>query len=242
MDPLVEQTMTPYQYVTNNPVRYIDPTGMVPEDITLKGKNNSSVTVKTDLVNISLDVGSLGIDFGGNYTLAGNDVLEAALDIGGLVDQTGIIDGAAAVYHGKKGDWGNAIISGASVVPGGDLLKLVKAKKHIKTIEKAIEAVKNGNDVTVKTFKEADEVLFGAFPDAIKVKGSGNKPLDKTISQQKQFKGVDKNGKYHKDYKVNNDGVLYGHENLPDGHPHKTVPHINVKTPEGKKSTIYIKK
>ena len=29
MDPLAEQTMTPYQYVNNNPVRYIDPDGRV---------------------------------------------------------------------------------------------------------------------------------------------------------------------------------------------------------------------
>lgn len=32
MDPLAEQTMTPYQYVNNNPVMFIDPTGMNAED------------------------------------------------------------------------------------------------------------------------------------------------------------------------------------------------------------------
>ncbi len=30
--PLTEQTMTPYQYTYQNPVRYIDPTGMAAED------------------------------------------------------------------------------------------------------------------------------------------------------------------------------------------------------------------
>jgi|GEM_PF-1993374 RHS repeat-associated protein len=33
VDPLAEQTMTPYQYTYQNPVRYIDPTGMAPEHI-----------------------------------------------------------------------------------------------------------------------------------------------------------------------------------------------------------------
>ena len=32
VDPLTEQTMTPYQYTYQNPVRYIDPTGMAAED------------------------------------------------------------------------------------------------------------------------------------------------------------------------------------------------------------------
>lgn len=36
-------------------------------------------------------------------------------------------------------------------------------------------------------------------------------------------------------------GVLYGHESLPNGHPHKTIPHINIVTPEGKKIDIFIK-
>lgn len=43
------------------------------------------------------------------------------------------------------------------------------------------------------------------------------------------------------DYKINPlTGVLFGHESLPNGHPHKTIPHINIFTPEGKKFDIFV--
>jgi RHS repeat-associated protein len=38
VDPLTESTMTPYQYTYQNPVRYIDPTGMSGEDWIKRGK------------------------------------------------------------------------------------------------------------------------------------------------------------------------------------------------------------
>ncbi|MFV0305102.1 MAG: hypothetical protein ACK5IC_06455 [Moheibacter sp.] len=42
VDPLAEQTMTPYQYTYQNPVRYIDPTGMSGEDW-VKGQNGKMI-------------------------------------------------------------------------------------------------------------------------------------------------------------------------------------------------------
>src|SRR5690625_1810500 len=70
-DPALESypSISPYAYTLNNPVRYVDPTGMyveeAPDDIVIKGKNNSSLIITT---SIALEF-ETNIDFGGNYTL-----------------------------------------------------------------------------------------------------------------------------------------------------------------------------
>ena len=144
-DPMFEKYfwMTPYAYCANNPVKYVDPDGReieLNDDIVLKGQNNSSVTIKTDLVDINVDVSSLGVDFGGNYTLQGDEILSAALDLAGIVDPTGIADGANAVLQAKKGDWLNAGISAVAIIPVvGDVAKLGKIKKDVNIIKNTIK-------------------------------------------------------------------------------------------------------
>jgi len=70
-DPALESypSISPYAYTLNNPVRYVDPSGMyveeAPDDIVIKGKNNSSLIITT---SIALEF-ETNIDFGGNYTL-----------------------------------------------------------------------------------------------------------------------------------------------------------------------------
>ena len=109
-------------------------------DIILKGSNGSSVTVKTDLVHIEIDASSLLGDLGGNITLKGDEVLDAALDIGGTLDPSNILDGVAMAWHLKKGRYWSAAASGAGLFwfLGGDALKLFKLRKHIRVIRNAI--------------------------------------------------------------------------------------------------------
>src|SRR5690606_24661167 len=48
VDPLAEQTMTPYQYTYQNPVRYIDPDGKAPQDIIVLNVDGSIRKVYND--------------------------------------------------------------------------------------------------------------------------------------------------------------------------------------------------
>jgi hypothetical protein len=142
-DPLADDfpAHSPYNYAENNPTGLVDPDGQAACDIVLCGQNGSSITIKTDLVDVSVDVSSLpGTDFGGNHTLKGQDVVQAGLDIAGVVDPTGIADGANASMYLSNGDWLNAGVSTAGLVPYvGDLAKAGRVGKQLGIFKEAIE-------------------------------------------------------------------------------------------------------
>lgn len=116
---------------------------------------------------------------------------------------------------------------------------------RLNLLQIAIAELKSDRSVTVYSYKNAVDVLFGAFPNAQKAAGAGDKPADKTIRDKAAFKSNRQNGSglasYHMDFKTDpTSGILYGHDSLPDGHPHKTIPHINIVTPNGNKVDIFV--
>ena len=60
-------SLSPYVYCADNPVKLVDPNGEeFFDDIVIHGKNKSSITIKTSLIDLDLNA---NVDFGGNYTL-----------------------------------------------------------------------------------------------------------------------------------------------------------------------------
>jgi len=114
----------------------------------IRGKGNSSVTIKTELIDIKVNASSLGVNFGGNYTLDGTAVLQASLDVVGIFDLTGIADGVNAGISANNGDWLDAGISALGIIPlAGDLAKAGKIEKDVKIIGNAIDEVKSARQL-----------------------------------------------------------------------------------------------
>jgi RHS repeat-associated protein len=167
IDPLSDrfENWNPYNYALNNPISIIDPDGQAPTDIVVKGKNNSSVTIKTDLIDISVDASSLGADFGGNYSLSGSEFLITGLDIVGFIDPSPISDGLSAKLSFDKGDYLSSSLSvlGAALPYVGDIAKLPKVLKGIDKIGDAIKTsdkVVDGSRMT-QALKKAETAAEG---------------------------------------------------------------------------------
>ena len=113
-------------------------------------------------------------------------------------------------------------------VDGYGLTSKIYSKKE------KVKILQEGGDVIVSSFREANSLLNMAFPNARKSKGAS--PKSKPLSQKrKDFKlDKDRTPVYKKDYLKDSQGIVWGHSQVPVGHPHRVNPHINILTEEGK--------
>jgi RHS repeat-associated protein len=175
VDPMASERefVSTFNFVQNNPLSRVDPDGMF--DIRIHGENSSSVTIVTDLIDIDVNAGSLVGDLGGNYSLQGDDILSAGLDIVGVVDPTGIADGLNAGLQAKNGDWLGAAISTAGIIPFiGDVAKVGKIGKDVNIIKNAIEAV-HGNSKLSQKAQHGYEIFNNKTGDILEYGISGQK-------------------------------------------------------------------
>ena len=98
VDPMSDKyaSLSPYVYCADNPVKLVDPNGEeVFDDIVVHGKNNSSITYKTDLFDMEFKV---DIDFGGNYNVSSENIafgIEYGLEASAVA-------GTGTSYNGYK--------------------------------------------------------------------------------------------------------------------------------------------
>ncbi|WP_220498435.1 DNA/RNA non-specific endonuclease [Rhodopirellula sp. JC639] len=77
----------------------------------------------------------------------GLDLIQMAFDLAGIFDPTPISDGASGLLALSRGQWLDAIISGASMIPYvGDLAKAGKLPRYLKVLERAAELAEKSSD------------------------------------------------------------------------------------------------
>jgi hypothetical protein len=207
VDPNVEdgqESTSPYGYVFNNPIKLTDPDGRAPTDIIIIGANNSSVTVQTNLINASFNISSTGIDLRGNHTINGEKALQVGLDLGSLVDPSGLTSALSAGIAAKNGEWLDAGLSTLGAIPLlGKFADAAKVEKDITVIEKLAvdgEKVVNGNSKLSTNAQHIYGLVEKESGNIEKVGVSGGKVSEagKSYRATSQVNKLNKAAKYQK--------------------------------------------
>ena len=144
-------SISPYAYCADNPILFFDDNGA---DIVIGGKNNSSVTIQTNKINVAFSLDKY-VDWGGNYTIEGaGQVLTAALDIAGCFDQTGTADIINAGLQFSDRQYLDGLMSVASAIPIiGDAAKLTRIDRDINAISNVVSTVGTAGSTETKFLK-----------------------------------------------------------------------------------------
>ncbi len=153
-----------YAYVMNDPMRYLDPTGLAPCEAGTARVEGITCYQSDEVITVRAWQNDFANSFYGffyaNYAQYGdpgpsvtNDQFMRALDVAGSIDPTGVLDLAAATIYAFQGDFVNASISAASILTAGDLLKASRI---------ATKGAAKGGVKLLNQFNSAESLIQGA--------------------------------------------------------------------------------
>jgi len=200
VDPLVEQTLDAYGYCFQNPVNLIDPDGEYPIPISpygLYAVHSAKVNQEYLYLRATTDKSKTSAYINAQYNVSRNSC-HFLLDIAGFVPVFGeVFDGINAAWYALEGEYKEACLSLASMIPLADfgtkgvkwLSITFKISENTSSLIKSIgKTSENGKEILMKTFSNT-------FNDAKKIAQDITKVGDEAVDYVSTVKGSPFHGK-----------------------------------------------
>ena len=183
VDPLAHSTLEPYSFVGNNPMVYVDPTGLNKEEPSSEDAN-TGIEPGDDFIYNGGWLDEVNLFDGGQINKWLNR-FQTGLDVVGLIPGLGeIADGINAVIYYARGDKVNGMLSLAAMAPIGG--QAATAAKFARKAVKFTDAAKSSKGISKTLTQQAD--------DLVKLNGGKNSVTLRTPTKQVRY---DLAGKAH---------------------------------------------
>ena len=134
-DPLAEKfyDFSPQSFLNNNPLRFIDPTGMESDDIIIRGKNvktgamEPAVVVKTDLINVTVDNENIPV-IPTHDPITNKDNPTSPVVINGVDSQIKVLEATLGKADAISVNLSAGIVAGGGISVGGNMTAFLTGK------------------------------------------------------------------------------------------------------------------